>query len=713
MNVRLFGFALAVVVVLLSPPLAVAADPLSVIPPAGRPNLLYGISPAGELVTIDPALFVERKVGRIGIPRVHALAYDPRADTLYGLTEDGKLLSIDRRTGKGRVVQAIAARGRPLFSSLAFEPGEGNGRLYATNVSEGLEFFRIDLRKTAPHPVVRLRPAQGDLPAHVTGLAVHPGTGQLYGVARNLNALGTLDPNTGAFKKVFPNCGIDNPEGLAFEPLTRTLYGVFAAGTLGIYDLASGSAMAVGRTTSTTALASAPAPAPETAAGGRLQQQQAIVCDVITFPTVPPFPPPVSWNVCLYWAEDKGIWISSAEIQRTPPNGPWTRVLSEAGPAEIFTPYHGMSYNSPPRMQHLLDMNPWACVSPVNAQDAANGTLLTIPSPALPWDYKCVNGQPNVVREMRDRGIAYLCKNGPSYVRRGQEVVYWSVFDPGNYDFIVEYGFGDDGTIRFRMGATGFNNPNRPDDPHVHSALWRINADIGGAGASNSVFVDKHTEPMPSMTLSLPLSLATDTSQPVTYEQFVDLDPMAFTALRVENPNVTNFFGHPIGYGIMPLVHGISRHYNILPVWPLAGEIFAQHDFAVTKSNPNDLAACIGILSQRIHVPPDDYLLPQLGLAGIGNAPEPVTNSDVVLWYRSSIHHMPTSEDRPNWPGHWSANNGITLVHWMGFDFMPHDFFDYNPLGGPVFCGCGNGICDPNEDCCSCPGDCGGNVSCC
>lgn len=436
------------------------------------------------------------------------------------------------------------------------------------------------------------------------------------------------------------------------------------------------------------------------------QQQQAIVCDQTAFSDV-------SWKVCLFWAEDKGIWISSADILPKPPGVGvvWIRVLSESGPVEIFTPYHG----DVPQAAHLLDMNQWACVDPLNTQDAgSNGLLLTIPTnyPTGPCP-ESGTPIPNIVREIRDRGISYLCKDGGSYVSRGEEVVYWSVFDAGNYDYIVEYAFRDDGTIAFRMGATGFNNGSRPFDAHTHSALWRIHPDIAGPGAASKVFVQKHEEPLPPMTGTAPLSLATDSSQQVTYESFFDFDPKAFTTLHVEATSSNNLFG-PRGYELQPLVQGISRHDNLLPSWPLGREFFAQHDFFVTKFYLAELyPATIGSPSQGITVGPDDYLLPQLGLAQ-GTTPESLTNpdTDVVVWLRTSAHHMPRNEDRPNWPGHTSPNNGITLVHWMGFDFVPHDFFDYNPLGGPRFCGCGNGACEPNEDCCTCPADCGG-VSCC
>lgn len=432
-----------------------------------------------------------------------------------------------------------------------------------------------------------------------------------------------------------------------------------------------------------------------------LQQQQTPICAVTPLGDV-------SWNVCLFWAEDKGIWIASADIKRTPA-APWIRVLSETGPVEILTTYHGSGSASP---LHIFDMGRWSCVDPVTSTDTVAGSLLlTIPT-NYPPGFCPPTGVPNVVREVRDRGVASLCKGSTSYIRRGKEVVYWSVYDTGNYDYIVEYGFRDDGRITLRVGATGYNNPGRPLEAHVHTALWRINADIDGA--TNNVFIDTHAEPSPPMSLTIPISAATDSSQPVTYESFFDFDPVAFTTLRVEATTGQTTSGHPLAYVLHPLAQGTSRHYNIAPVWPQHSEVFAQHDFAVTKSNPGELSFTIGSPSIGTEPPPDDYLLPQLGYPGTaGQAPEPLVNTDVVLWHRAALHHAPSDEDRPNWPGLTSPGDGITLMHWMGFDFVPHNFFDANPFSGSRACSpwCGNGVCDtPVEDGCSCPVDCGANT---
>ena len=68
---------------------------------------------------------------------------------------------------------------------------------------------------------------------------------------------------------------------------------------------------------------------------------------------------------------------------------------------------------------------------------------------------------------------------------------------------------------------------------------------------------------------------------------------------------------------------------------------------------------------------------------------ESVGNTDVVLWYNSSIHHHASDEDRPssaNSPGQTEYVYGIVLAKWAGFDLVPHNFFNFNPMGGPRRC---------------------------
>ena len=77
---------------------------------------------------------------------------------------------------------------------------------------------------------------------------------------------------------------------------------------------------------------------------------------------------------------------------------------------------------------------------------------------------------PTVVQEFRDRGVVW--KDYAHGVRRGKELVLWGALEAGNYMYIMSYAFHDDGTISFRVGATGQNLPgHRTEAAHAQRPL--------------------------------------------------------------------------------------------------------------------------------------------------------------------------------------------------------------------------------------------------
>jgi len=190
----------------------------------------------------------------------------------------------------------------------------------------------------------------------------------------------------------------------------------------------------------------------------------------------------IQWRLCVYASQlgsagnpsNKGLEIGQVYLRRLfVPNDPWQQILHRAGVAELFTSYHlrglGIVPGDDPGFYETQYLANWSLgrrtVTPADA--GPNGTVITLAQDA--------SFGPAVAAECRDRGPAWLCK-GPdgNFVRRGQELVVWGVLDTGNYDFITEYGFRDDGTLSLRVGATGWNNDRRPTEAHMHDALWRI-----------------------------------------------------------------------------------------------------------------------------------------------------------------------------------------------------------------------------------------------
>jgi hypothetical protein len=372
--------------------------------------------------------------------------------------------------------------------------------------------------------------------------------------------------------------------------------------------------------------------------------------------------PDLQWRICVYASRfgsrvapySKGLGVGPVYLRsRAQPDAPWRKILHEASLAELFTPYHETPsfriYDT-----RFLTWDNWR--REVTHEDAGrHGALLVLAD----------DERPSIVAELRDRGPAWLCK-GPfgRTVRRGEELVVWGVLDTGNYDFLTEYAFLDDGTIRMRIGATGYNHPARPGEAHLHDALWRIDLDLDGP-EGDTPFLVRHLEPDPASAGSL---LSVDEHELFNggVEGSAVWDPLELTTLLVEDEG-TNALGHHRGYELHPTRSGTARHFGPLEDW-------TRRDFWVTRRDADHPTAWADAWRS-----PDLYLLPDAA------EEESIEGEDVVLWYLVSAHHDPIDEDRADDP---PANPfAVTLTHWFGLELAPHNFFDHNPLGGPARCG--------------------------
>ena len=93
-----------------------------------------------------------------------------------------------------------------------------------------------------------------------------------------------------------------------------------------------------------------------------------------------------------------------------------------------------------------------------------------------------------VVKEVRDRGIAW--KDSIHGVRRGRELVIWGGLEAANYMYLMSYAFHDDGTIAFRVGATGQNLPGQRTKPTstaptgASTSTWSTEQELSDAHAA-------------------------------------------------------------------------------------------------------------------------------------------------------------------------------------------------------------------------------------
>jgi hypothetical protein len=342
-----------------------------------------------------------------------------------------------------------------------------------------------------------------------------------------------------------------------------------------------------------------------------------------------------SWKVQYSRGLHKGLYITGAWFKRDL-GEEWIKILKDARVAELFVPYHQSS------MTRFYDLTSFSFpMAEVKAEDAGPfGTLM----PPFQGDSFAT-----VVKEMRDRGVAW--KDDMHGVRRGRELVIWGALEAGNYMYIISYAFHDDGTIAFRLGATGQNLPGRRFEAHTHSGHWRIDLDLVD-GSKNSAMLMRHIEDPAGLS-------AEDLKEPFNggLEGGVDWVPSEFTMIRVESEK-RNARGEKIAYDLMPLRHGTPRH----------NEAFTRHDLWVSKSHPEK---------------PMEFLF--ANLPNIVKNEEVIEETDIVLWCNSAAHHEPRNEDGlPNSRTRiWAFDDaweGSALVMWSGFDLRPRNLFDRTPF---------------------------------
>ena len=354
-------------------------------------------------------------------------------------------------------------------------------------------------------------------------------------------------------------------------------------------------------------------------------------------------PMETAWKIT--WSEfgSRGLWIEKAQFTPKPSATPIV-VLGRSGLSNIFVAYHDGTFRT-------KDFNGWNVLR--EAVLAYTGPCGTISGPALPDPSQSPPSntsppRPVLIKEIRDRGVAWT---GNGYLHRGEELLLRGVIDTGNYEYIVQYGFRDDGTVTFRMGSTAYNNPQNSYwayQAHMHDALWYVDINLGHSD-HNSVRVMQHLEPDPAN--SPKGAIDPMPMQPFNngFEGFADWKAEEFTGLNIIDTLTMNARGHNISYDLMPLRAGTARH----------DESFTKHDFWVTPSHPWEF----------------DYdTLPAYILDN-----EAITDTDIVIWYMSSNHHLPRDEDQEfDAQGNWKS--GVAQVMWSGFDLQPRNLMDDAPL---------------------------------
>jgi primary-amine oxidase len=269
---------------------------------------------------------------------------------------------------------------------------------------------------------------------------------------------------------------------------------------------------------------------------------------------------------------------------------------------------------------------------------------------------------------------------GTNESRTGRELVVRSVATIGNYDYVFDWIFRQDGTIRVSVGATGIAEAKVVKPRHA--------GEEGGAEAmAYGRFVDDHTVAVnhdhflsfrldfdvdgPTNSLSIDeirtvkakrgprKSLWTVTSRIAEREVDGKLHrSMERPALwRVVNPSASRVGGSPTSFEI----HSGHDAMAMLAKddFPQRRAGFTDHTLWVTPYDPKERFAAGDYPNQS----PGGEGLPKWTKAN-----RPIEATDIVLWYTLGFHHVVRAEDWPVMP---------TSTH--GFEIRPFDFFRRNP----------------------------------
>ena len=270
--------------------------------------------------------------------------------------------------------------------------------------------------------------------------------------------------------------------------------------------------------------------------------------------------------------------------------------------------------------------------------------------------------------------------------RPGRTLVLRTAAVIGNYDYLLDWRFEQDGTIRVAVGATGiietkgakaktavehdmsaeakgaddefghFVGENTVGVNHDHFFSFRLDLDVDGPKNSFVAHRLKQRQ-LPASTHRKSIWVAEPMVAKTERDAMMDIHLEHPAMWMFVNPNVRGPLGYPTGYEIMP---GVTAASLLDPDdGPQRTGAFSNHQLWVTPYRPDELYAS-GVYP--IESKGDD------GLAEWTKANRPIENTDIVAWYTMGFHHLPRAED---WP--------VMPVMWHDFVIRPFDFFPQNP----------------------------------
>ena len=264
--------------------------------------------------------------------------------------------------------------------------------------------------------------------------------------------------------------------------------------------------------------------------------------------------------------------------------------------------------------------------------------------------------------------------------RRSRDLVVRVGAVVGNYDYLLDWIFRQDGAIEVRVGATGILEVKATKDKdalqagsdadaygrfvdrnivavnHDHYFSYRLDLDIDGT--TNRFVADRLvTQRLPADHPRRSLWVREEHVPASEHEARLDINLERPALWRVLSSDRRNSSGYPTSFQLFP-----GRNANTLlskDDYPRRRAGFIDHHLWVTPQRDGER-----------HAAGDHPTLsePGQGLPAWTAADRPIRDRDVVVWHTIGMHHLPRSED---WP--------VMPTMWYGFELRPFDFFDRNP----------------------------------
>ncbi|TQV77796.1 tyramine oxidase [Denitrobaculum tricleocarpae] len=270
----------------------------------------------------------------------------------------------------------------------------------------------------------------------------------------------------------------------------------------------------------------------------------------------------------------------------------------------------------------------------------------------------------------------------PAEGRPETELVVRSASEVGNYDYLIDYRFKQNGEIYIKIGATGLDavkgvastsmaDPTAAEDtrfgtliaPHLvapfHDHYFNFRLDFDIDQPKNNFGVMEIVPAKPAAGSPRRSMWTVEHKMPKTeLEARYQISAKSPRYFHLMNPDRTGPLGHTPGY----MIHHGSIAY---------GPFDFENDPPMKRNAYIEYSVW-----NTLHDPAQRYAGGAFPMQGDGSdtlaewvrADRNLLGQDIVTWFSAGFHHIPRMED---WP--------VMSTEWKTIHIMPHNFFAHNP----------------------------------